>query len=310
MTVTTLEFPNVPIGLVKPREPVQVPLVESTIVTSEQSPNFVRHVTFDVSGTPLEGNLRAGQSFGIIPPGVDAAGKAHKLRLYSVSSPTAGEKGGGRLVSTLVKRVIEEDADTHRLYLGICSNYLCDLQVGELTNMTGPAGKRFLLPNEPRKFNYVFFATGTGIAPFRAMVLDLLAAGDINSNIYLIEGVPYRTDYLYHDLFNGAAGQLPGFHYRPVVSREDRRLDGFKRYVHHEIADDPSVRDILSEPNTLIYICGLKSMETAIYRELIRFGYSDYISFRSPDKLDLRDLDMDGIRKYARPGPRVAVEVY
>lgn len=310
MTVIEPEFPDVPIGLVKPRQPVQVPLAESKIVTSEQSPNFVRHVTFDVSGTSLEGQLRAGQSFGIVPPGTDASGKAHKLRLYSVSSPSAGEKGNGQLVSTLVKRVIEEDTDTHQLYLGVCSNYLCDLQVGEMAYMTGPAGKRFLLPNQPEKFNYVFFATGTGVAPFRAMVLDLLASGNVDSAVYLIEGVPYRTDYLYHELFTEAAQRLPGFHYRPVVSREERRLDGFKRYVHHEIADDPSVRDVLSEPNTLIYICGLKNMETAIYRELIRFGYLDYLSFRSPDNVDVRNLDAEGIRRYIRPGHRVGVEVY
>lgn len=303
-------MPEVQISICKPKNPVRVPLVESRIVTAEASPNFVRHVTFDVGGTPLEGRLLAGQSFGIIPPGVDEQSKSHKLRLYSVSSPSRGEQGRGRLVSTLVKRVIDEHRDTHRLFLGVCSNFLCDIQPGEMVAMTGPAGKRFLLPAEPGDYNYVFFATGTGIAPFRAMVLDLLAAG-VKSKIHLVVGVPYRTDYLYHDLFTGAARQLSGFRYRPVVSREERRLDGFKRYVHHEISEDEELRETLRLPNTLIYACGIKNMENSIYRALIRAGLDGYVNFRKlPDGKDPRTFSTQEIQQHVRPGARMFLEVY
>ena len=303
-------MPDVAVNLCRANAPVAVPLVESRIVTAETSPSFVRHVTFDVGGTPLEGKLLAGQSFGIIPAGVDEAGKPHKLRLYSVSSPSRGEKGGGRLVSTLVKRVLDEHADTHRLFLGVCSNYLCDLQLGEKAAMTGPAGKRFLLPTEPDNYNYVFFATGTGIAPFRAMVLDLLAAG-VNSRVHLIVGVPYRTDFMYHDLFTGSARGLPGFRYRPVVSREARRLDGFKRYVHHEIAEDEELAETLRRPNTLIYVCGIKDMEWSIYRELLNVGLGHYIHLRNPPEgREPLHYTAEEFHRHVRPGPRMFLEVY
>lgn len=304
-------MPEVEVNLCRAKAPVAVPLVESRIVTAEASPNFVRHVTFDVGGTPLEGKLLAGQSFGIVPPGEDAAGKPHKLRLYSVSSPSRGEAGGGRLASTLVKRVLEEYGDEHRLYLGVASNYLCDLQVGDEVPMTGPAGKRFLLPAQPDRHNYVFFATGTGIAPFRAMVLDLLAAGVAEARIHLIVGVPYRTDYLYHDLFTGPARDLPGFRYRSVVSREDRRMDGFKRYVHHEIADDEELRETLAQPNTLIYVCGIKNMEFAIYRELLKAGLDTYITLRhAPEDKPPLAFSNEEFARHVRPGPRMFLEVY
>ncbi len=304
-------MPEVEINLCRAKSPVRVPLVESRIVTAETSPNFVRHVTFDVGGTPLEGKLRAGQSFGIIPPGSDADGKPHKLRLYSVSSPSRGEDGGGRFASTVVKRVLEEYGEDHRLYLGVASNYLCDLREGETVQMTGPAGKRFLLPEEPDRYNYVFFATGTGIAPFRAMVLDLLAAGATSARIHLIVGVPYRTDYLYHDLFTGPARELPGFRYRSVVSREDRRMDGFKRYVHHEIGDDDELRETLAQPNTLIYVCGIKNMEFSIYRELLKAGLDGYIMLRHApaDKPPLA-FSNEEFARHVRPGPRMFLEVY
>ncbi len=304
-------MPEVAVNLCRANAPVRVPLAESQIVTAEASPNFVRHVTFDVGGTPLEGRLLAGQSFGIVPPGTDADGKPHKLRLYSVSSPSRGEKGEGRLASTLVKRVLEEHGPTHRLYLGVCSNFLCDLQIGDEVEMTGPAGKRFLLPVEPDRHNYVFFATGTGIAPFRAMVLDLLAAGVQSSRIHLIVGVPYRTDYLYHDLFTGPARELPGFRYRSVVSREDRRMDGFKRYVHHEIGEDEELRETLAQPNTLIYVCGIKNMENAIYRELLKAGLDSYITLRHPpDGKRPLEYTSEEFHRHVRPGPRMFLEVY
>lgn len=303
-------MPDVAVNLCKPNDPVKVPLVRSRIVTAETSPNFVRHVTFDVGGTPLEGRLKAGQSFGIIPPGTSETGKGHKLRLYSVSSPSMGENGEGRWVSTLVKRVIDEHVDSHRLFLGVCSNFLCDMQEGETVAMTGPSGKRFLLPVNPDEYNYVFFATGTGIAPFRAMVMDLLS-DNVSSRVHLIVGVPYRTDYMYHDLFTGPARELAGFRYRPVVSREARRLDGFKRYVHHEIAEDEELLETLHQPNTLIYVCGIKNMEYAIYRELIRANLESYIKLRNPppDKSP-REFSKEDIQRHARPGPRMFLEVY
>lgn len=303
-------FPEARIGLVKPHAPVRAPLVESYIATIGESPNFVRHVSFDVGDTSLEGSFLAGQSFGVLPPGTDEKGNPYKLRLYSVSSPSRGEGEDGRRVSTLVKRMIEEESGTHRLYSGVCSNYLCDLQVGEEALLTGPTGKRFLLPIDPGAHHYVFFATGTGVAPFRAMILDLLAAG-ARSRIHLIVGVPYSTDYLYHDLFTDTMGKLPGLSYRAIVSREERRQDGSKRYVHHQIGDDPALRDTLGLPNTLIYVCGIRNMETGIYRELLRAGLGDYLELRGlPEDADPLALGDEALRRHIRPGPRIFLDEY
>lgn len=304
-------MPRVRTNVCKPRSPVTVPLVESRIVTAEASPNYVRHLTFDIGGTPLEGQFHAGQSFGIVPPGEITEGRPHRVRLFSTASPSGGEKGAGRLASITVKRVLEEYGDDHRLYLGVASNYLCDLQHGDEVAMTGPAGRRFVLPSEPDQYNYVFFATGTGIAAFRSMVLDLLDRGVKDARIHLIVGVPYRTDYLYHDLFTGKARELPGFRYRTVVSREDRRMDGFKRYVHNEISDDDELRETLSQPNTLVYVCGIKNMERSIYRELMKAGLDDYtrLAHAPEDKSPPAFSDAE-LSRYVRPGPRTFLEVY
>ena len=305
-----IKLPEVELNIYTPKDPVEVPIVENRVCTKESSPNFVRHVTFDISGTDLEGHVRVGQSIGILPPGKNEKGRDYKLRLYSVSSPTKGEKGKPNLVSTTVKRTIEE-FDNNKLYLGVCSNYLADLQPGDMVKMTGPSGRRFLLPENAHDFNYVFFATGTGIAPYRGMIKELLDQG-FNKEIVLVFGCAYRTDLLYADYFESLDEEYDNFHYLPRVSREDRRADGSKKYVQTTLWDDAELLDpIMEQDNSLMYICGLKGMESGIYRALAKKGLTEYLDVRepasgkTPDEWDERDL-----KRYVKPSSRTFVEVY
>src|SRR5690554_4175699 len=120
--MTEIRLPEVELNIYTPKSPFEATVVENRIVTRGSSPNFVRHMTFDVAGSELENRLRVGQSVGVLPPGQDERGRPHKLRLYSISSPTCGENGQSHLISTTVKRTIEEYED--KLYLGVASNYL------------------------------------------------------------------------------------------------------------------------------------------------------------------------------------------
>lgn len=305
-----IKLPEVELNIYGTKDPVEVPIVENRICTKESSPNFVRHVTFDISGTDLEGHVRVGQSIGILPPGKNEKGRDYKLRLYSVASPTKGEGGKSHLISTTVKRTIEE-FDNNELYLGVCSNYLADLQPGDTVKMTGPSGRLFLLPENATDFNYVFFATGTGIAPFRGMIKELLDNG-FENEIALIFGCAYRTDLLYAKYFEALDDKHDNFHYLPHISREDRRPDGTKKYVQTCLWDEPELLDPLMEKdNTLMYICGLKGMETGIYRALAKKGFTQYLDIRepasgkTPDEWDEKDL-----KRYVKPSARTFVEVY
>lgn len=275
---TEFIIPDVPINLVKPKDPVEVPILESKIATAASSPNFIRHITFDVSGTPLENNIRSGQSIGILAPGVDEKGKPHSLRLYSVASPTGGEDGNGKIYATTVKRVIDENWESQELFTGVASNYFCSLKPGDTVKMTGPSGKRYLLPENPEKYNYIFFATGTGIAPFRGMIMDLVKAGSKNEMV-MVFGCPYRTDLLYADYFNKLDADLPNFHYLKMISREEPRSDGSKPYVQSALTyNEELLGPILRKDNTLIYICGLKGMEEGILKTLLKQGLTAYVT--------------------------------
>ncbi len=306
-----ITFPPVDINVVKVKDPVEVTIHESRICTHTSSPNFIRHVTFDLTGTALEGKFVAGQSIGVLAPGLDENGKPHKLRLYSVSSPTGGEGGQPHLVSTTVKRVIDENWETQELFTGVCSNYLCSLKPGDKVVVTGPSGKNFILPEHPENYNYVFFATGTGIAPFRAMVLDLLKL-DKKPDVALVFGSPYRTDLLYYKDMLTLDQFHDNFHYITAISREAARPDGTKPYVQTMIEDRADVlHPILSKPNTLIYICGLKGMETGIYTMLIKHGLHGYC--KVAPELEGRDPSTwtrDEIKTGLKPGNRAFEEVY
>lgn len=304
-----INLPEVELNIYSPKAPAEATIVENYIVTAESSPNIIRHITFDLSGTALEGKFRTGQSIGVLAPGVNEKGRPHKLRLYSVSSPSKGEGGESHLVSTTVKRAMDEVDGT--FYMGVCSNYINNLKPGDKVKVTGPSGRRYLLPENSEEFNYVFFATGTGIAPFRGMIIELLESG-FKGQVALVFGCPYRTDVLYPTFFNEMAEKHSNFHYIKMISREDRREDGSKYYVQTSIEDRAKTLDpILSQDNTLIYLCGMKGMETGIYHNLAKKGFLDYLVLKGEAATkDPNDWSWEEAKKQVKPSPRTFEEVY
>lgn len=308
-------LPQVRMNVVRPNEPVLARVVKNVICTaSRKSAGFVRHIEFDVSDTPLAGSFRVGQAFGVIPPGLNEKGKPHLVRLYSIACPGSGEDGAGNVVSTTVKRTIDEHWDNHRLFLGVASNYLCDLSEGDEAQLSGPNGKRFLLPTNPHEHDYLFVATGTGIAPFRGMVQELLASG-CERHITLVMGSPYRTDLIYHDDFLNLQEKHDNFTYLTAISRErdDEGRPGM--YAHQRIAHERDrILPALSDGETLVYICGVAGMELGVYQTLARTLTGDALGhYLTCDRATLADVDnwsKGMLHKQIKPTERVFVEVY
>jgi ferredoxin--NADP+ reductase len=303
--------------LYRPNEPVTARIHKTEICTSRKSAGVVRHVEFDVSGTQFINNCVPGQSIGVIPPGADSKGRAHKVRLYSLASPTRGEEGGPHIISTTVKRTIDEDWVSHRLFLGVASNYLCDLDVGDEVKLSGPNGKRFVLPSRPDEHDYLFFATGTGIAPFRGMVMDLLdrSRRPAKSAITLVMGAPYSTDLLYHDFFLRMQAEHPNFTYITAISREKDSSGRDPVYVQDRLRTDRDrLLPLLSSPRTLIYVCGIAGMELGIFQELSRqlsgSSLEQYLQVDATNLAAIGDWTRAMLHKQIKHTRRVFLEVY
>jgi ferredoxin--NADP+ reductase len=307
-------FRKAEMHLYRPTEPVLATVVRNDLCTSsKKAAGFVRHIELDVAGTLLEGKCLPGQSIGVLAEGLDATGKPHKLRLYSLASPTRGEDGAGKVVSTTVKRTIDEHWDTHGLFLGVCSNYLCDRKVGDKVRVSGPNGKKFVLPEDVNAADYFFVATGTGIAPFRGMVIDLLESG-CTRDIVLLMGAPYATDLLYHDFFTGLAQRHANFRYITAISRE-RNESHDRLYVQDRLTTERDrLLPILSRGQSLVYICGLAGMELGVFQQLALLlspgVLGAYLEVDNAAMSDVRRWSRSMIHKEVRPTRRVLMEVY
>jgi ferredoxin--NADP+ reductase len=320
-----IELPGTPIlpdvaqHLVKPNAPVVGKVHSTRICTkSRKAAGFVRHVEIDVSGTPLENAWTAGQSFGVVPPGVTESGKPHKLRLYSIAAPTGGETGDGTIITTTVKRLVDEHWDSHKLVTGECSNYLCDLNVGDEVTLTGPVGKRFLLPTTPEEHDYIFIATGTGIAPFRGMITDLINKSGregLTSRVALFMGTPYESDLLYDDTLTQWSKEHEQFSYHSAISRHTTSDQPRKLYVQDRLAEDrDQLAPLLACERTLIYVCGIAGMELGVFQTLAKLlppeQLGQYLQIDTDIADDIDQWERRMIPKKIKKTKRVFLEVY
>lgn len=194
----------------------------------------------------------------------------------------------------------------------MCSNYLCDLQPGDKIQITGPAGKKFVLPANAQDHDYVFFATGTGIAPFRGMIIDLLKENPA-AKIALIMGSPYSSDLLYDGFFRELGRKHPNFRYLPAISREPNGTHG-RLYVQDRLRTDSDVlMPMLAGPRTLVYICGIAGMELGILAQIatqLSGAEREQYLRTDPPAADVKTWDRSMLHKSIHLSRRIFMEVY
>ena len=221
------------------------------------------HIVLDFGSMPFP--VLEGQSIGIVPPGLDANGKPHHARQYSIASPRNGERPGHNNLSLTIKRVLEDhDGKPVR---GVGSNYMCDLQVGDKVQVIGPFGASFLMPNHP-KSNIVMICTGTGSAPMRAMTewrRRLRASGKFEGGkLMLFFGARTPAELPYFGPLNNLPKDFIDIEF--AFSREAGKT---KRYVQDAMRERAAdIAALLKDANTFFYVCGLKSMEEGVVMAL------------------------------------------
>jgi ferredoxin-NADP reductase len=149
---------------------------------------------------------------------------------------------------------------------GAATPLLFNCKKGDQLQSSLPQG-RFILPEGPIEKPLCFICTGTGVAPFRAMIKDLLLHRGFSQPVYLFFGCRTQQDILYREDFETLAAQFPNFRYVPVLSRES--WDGATGYVH------PHYLEIFNDkPDALFYLCGWTDMLKETRDNLKNMGYT------------------------------------
>jgi len=220
-------------------------------------------VRFDGDPTPFT----AGQYMTIGVFVEDAAtptGQRIVQRPYSVASPpaVAGTDGYEMYV-----RLVEGGAFTPLLWR---------MPVGHRMRMIGPKGKFMLEPNDDR--THLFISSGTGNAPFVAMMRQLLLDLAPRKTVFL-NGVSYEHDLGYRHLLEGwqASGGYP-VTFIPTVSRptaqENAGWTGRTGRVESIVA--PVLDELgLTPENAIAYICGNPDMIISAEETLLSRGFPE-----------------------------------
>jgi benzoyl-CoA 2,3-dioxygenase component A len=245
--------------------PIQKPVVATVSgnfrLTAEGASSDIRHIVLDFSNASFP--VLEGQTIGILAPGVDAHGRPHHVRLYSVASPRDGERPRYNNLSLTVKRVT---ADHDGIAVqGVASNYLCDLKKGDKVNVVGPYGTSFLMPNHPGS-NLLMICTGTGSAPMRAMTERRRRKSNPKEDGRLMLFFGARTpDEL---PYFGPLTRLPK-EFIDINLAFSRVPEQPRQYVQDLIhARGEDVTRLLRDEDTYLYLCGLKGMENGVDQAL------------------------------------------
>ncbi|MDI3306131.1 MAG: 4Fe-4S binding protein [Acetobacteraceae bacterium] len=107
-------------------------------VTKSGTSSDVHHIALDFGTVPFP--VLEGQSIGIVPPGTDASGRPHAMRLYSTCSARDGERPNTNNLALTVKRVAEPRPDGS-IFRGVASNYICDLKLGDTVQWSAPSAQ-------------------------------------------------------------------------------------------------------------------------------------------------------------------------
>jgi ferredoxin-NADP reductase len=230
-------------------ETFAVKLVAARAVTPR-----VRALTFErVDGAPF--HFASGQWVSLVLPVVDEKGRPLR-RSYSLASvPTTG---GSRFELVVTK--VEG---------GPGSTFLHEAGVGTVLEAKGPQGTFSRAVDAGPS---LFVATGTGVAPFRGMLADALAA-QRGEPLWVLFGVRTLDDVLYRDELEALARAHPNVRFELTLSRPGAGWQGRTGYVQAHVLG--LWHELAKHGTPHAYVCGVKKMLLEVREVLKAQGGAD-----------------------------------
>lgn len=207
---------------------------------------------FELDFVPIEKVLafKAGQFVSVIVPKAGPQGRDLR-RAYSIASPPQSSS------ITLCVKLVEGGPGT---------NYLYKLRTGDRLRGFAPYGD--FIFETPRERSTVFVSTGTGIAPFRSMLLSQGSERVSLEKSYLLLGVRTEDEILYP----AAMKDLLGRRWIPTVSQPTRDGDFFRGRVTDVLKNWAEKAPPFEWNETDFYLCGNGAMISEVTALLIEKG--------------------------------------
>merc|ERR1719267_277943 len=280
------DMSNIPMQTYKAKEPYIGKVVSVKRIVGAAATGETCNIVIDHKG---EMPYWEGQSYGVIPPGINPKnGKPNSVRLYSIASTRYGDDMTGTKTTLCVRRATywcpELKADDPAKK-GVCSNYLCDSKPGDELKLTGPSGKVMLIPEKDPNVDLIMVATGTGIAPYRTFIRRLFTEktpfGEVYKGLaWLFLGVANTDSLLYDDEWQTVLKEYPdNFRLDYALSREQTNQKGGKMYIQDKVEEYSEEIFDRMDKGAHMYFCGLKGMMPGITEMLEGVAKSKGLDF-------------------------------
>ncbi len=187
----------------------------------------------------------AGQFCYVYEPGHD------ERRAYSIASPPQD----ARHIDLCIKKVKG----------GTLSPSLYEVDAGQELEIT-PALGGFRFATPPGR-EAVFLATGTGVAPFRSMLLDLEHQGDERGQ-WLLLGSGVEANLPYATEFQDLERRRRNFHYIPILSKGELYWQGDRGWIQEAF-----LKRFAHRTDFDAYVCGVKRMVDDVLQLLRERGH-------------------------------------
>lgn len=266
--------------------PARATVTGNARITDNAAYSDVHHIILDFGAEYFP--YLEGQSIGVFPPGTDAGGRPHAMRLYSVASARDGEKPNTNNMGLTVKRVVLEDGTA-----GVASNWMCDLRIGDQLDVVGPFGSTYLMPDDPTT-DLLMVCTGTGVSPFRGFThRRRRAAPNGPGRLYLFFGARTPEELPY---FGPLQRYLQSELHRELVYSRAELTE--REYVQDRLLKRHDlIAELLRKPGTHLYVCGLLGLEEGVEAAMTRIG-------------ETHGLDWPALREEMREAGRLHIETY